>query len=40
VNAANTSGSATITIDLQDNGGTANGGVDTSPTQTFVISVC
>jgi hypothetical protein len=32
-------GSATITIDLQDNGGTANGGVDTSPTQTFVITV-
>jgi hypothetical protein len=33
------SGSATITVDLQDNGGTANGGNDTSPTQTFTITV-
>ena len=28
-------GTATITITLQDNGGTANGGQDTSPAQTF-----
>src|SRR4029079_2566536 len=33
------SGSATITIVLKDNGGTANGGVDTSGAQTFVVSV-
>ncbi|MGA7614707.1 MAG: Ig-like domain-containing protein [Thermoanaerobaculia bacterium] len=37
--AANAYGSATITIALQDDGGTANGGVDTSATQTFVINV-
>jgi hypothetical protein len=37
--AANANGSATITIALEDDGGTANGGVDTSPTQTFVINV-
>jgi hypothetical protein len=37
--AANANGTATITIDLKDDGGTANGGVDTSPTQTFVITV-
>jgi large repetitive protein len=37
--ATNNFGSATITINLKDNGGTANGGVDTSPTQTFVINV-
>ncbi|MFN7938359.1 MAG: Ig-like domain-containing protein [Bryobacteraceae bacterium] len=37
--AANANGSATITITLQDNGGTANGGVDTSPSQQFVINV-
>ncbi len=37
--AANVSGSATITLALQDNGGTANGGLDTSATQTFMISV-
>jgi uncharacterized repeat protein (TIGR01451 family) len=37
--ATNVSGSATITINLKDNGGTANGGVDTSPSQTFIISV-
>ncbi|HWB09340.1 MAG TPA: SBBP repeat-containing protein, partial [Pirellulales bacterium] len=30
-------GTAQITVDLQDNGGTANGGADTSPTQTFNI---
>ncbi|WP_430641835.1 beta strand repeat-containing protein [Bradyrhizobium macuxiense] len=32
-------GTATITIDAQDNGGTANGGNDTSATQTFAIDV-
>ncbi len=37
--AANAAGTATITLALQDNGGTANGGVDTSPTQTFTITV-
>ncbi len=37
--AANAAGSATITINLKDNGGTANGGVDTSAAQTFVINV-
>src|SRR5439155_1228411 len=37
--AANANGSATITIVLKDSGGTANGGVDTSPSQTFTIAV-
>jgi hypothetical protein len=37
--AANANGSATITLNLQDNGGTANGGVDTSASQTFTITV-
>ena len=37
--AANASGSATITLVLQDNGGTANGGVNTSTPVTFTISV-
>jgi CSLREA domain-containing protein/uncharacterized repeat protein (TIGR01451 family) len=37
--AANANGSATITLTLQDSGGTANGGVDTSAAQTFVINV-
>jgi large repetitive protein len=37
--APNANGTATITIDLMDNGGTANGGVDTSPTQSFTITV-
>jgi hypothetical protein len=37
--AANVSGSASITIVLKDDGGTANGGVDTSPPQTFTITV-
>jgi hypothetical protein len=36
---ANAHGTATITIRLKDNGGTANGGVDTSATQTFTITV-
>lgn len=37
--AANATGTATITISLKDNGGTANGGVDTSASQTFTITV-
>ncbi len=37
--AANANGSATVTITAQDNGGTANGGVDTSASQTFTINV-
>jgi hypothetical protein len=37
--AANTSGSATVTVYAQDDGGIANGGVDTSPSQTFTITV-
>ena len=37
--AADTIGTATVTVELQDNGGTANGGVDTSAQQTFTITV-
>ena len=37
--AANASGTATITLTLSDNGGTANGGVDTTLSQTFTIAV-
>ncbi len=37
--ALNASGTATITIALKDNGGTANGGQDTSAEQTFTITV-
>ena len=37
--AADQHGTATITIKLQDNGGTANGGVDSSATQQFTITV-
>jgi len=37
--APNANGSATITVTLKDNGGTANGGVDTSNPQTFTITV-
>ena len=36
---ADANGMATITLNVQDNGGTANGGVDTSATQTFTINV-
>jgi hypothetical protein len=32
-------GNATVTVTLQDDGTTANGGVDTSPSQTFTITV-
>jgi predicted outer membrane repeat protein len=34
-----TPGTATITVQVQDSGGTANSGIDTSPTQTFTITV-
>jgi large repetitive protein len=37
--AADANGSASITLELMDNGGTANGGDDTSPAATFVITV-
>lgn len=37
--AANTIGSATVSVSLQDDGGTANGGLDTSAVQTFTITV-
>jgi VCBS repeat-containing protein len=37
--AANASGTATITVHARDNGGTADGGVDTSADQTFTITV-
>ncbi|MBY6204405.1 tandem-95 repeat protein [Halomonas denitrificans] len=37
--AADANGSATITITLSDDGGTANGGVDTSPPAIFTITV-
>ena len=37
--APNANGSATVSVVLKDNGGTANGGVDTSAPQTFTITV-
>ena len=37
--AADANGVATVTVSLHDNGGTANGGVDTSAAQTFTITV-
>jgi len=37
--APNANGTATVTVNLRDNGGTANGGVDTSPTSIFTITV-
>jgi len=37
--AADTTGSATVTVTLMDDGGTANGGDDTSAPQTFTITV-
>ncbi len=37
--AADAFGSATVTVLLVDDGGTANGGTDTSPPQTFTITV-
>ena len=36
---ANASGSATVTLRLHDDGGVADGGVDTSAPQTFVINI-
>lgn len=38
--ADNTSGIATVTAQLQDSGGTENGGTDVSATQTFTIKIC
>ncbi len=37
--APNANGATTVTVQLQDNGGTANGGVNLSATQTFAINV-
>ena len=37
--AADASGSATVTVFVTDSGGTLNGGDDTAPSQTFVITV-
>jgi hypothetical protein len=37
--AADANGTANVTVNLQDSGGIANGGDDTSPSQTFTISV-
>ncbi|MEO8032937.1 MAG: Ig-like domain-containing protein, partial [Acidobacteriota bacterium] len=37
--AANQFGTATVSVQLQDNGGVANGGVDTSAVQTFTITI-
>ena len=37
--APNQNGVATVSVVLADNGGTANGGVDTSATQTFTITI-
>ena len=37
--AANAFGTATVSVALKDNGGTANSGVDTSATRTFTITV-
>lgn len=37
--ASNQTGSATVSVRIKDNGGTTNGGVDTSAVQTFVINV-
>ena len=37
--AANANGVATVTVTAHDDGGTANGGVDSSPPQTFIVTV-
>jgi hypothetical protein len=37
--AAGASGMATVTVQAQDSGGTLNGGIDLSPTQTFTITI-
>ena len=39
VSTLTTAQTATITLQVQDNGGTANGGIDTSTTQSFTITV-
>jgi hypothetical protein len=36
---AGVNGTATVTVELKDNGGTLNGGQDTSPQQTFLINI-
>ena len=35
----NANGTATVSVSVRDSGGTANGGADTSPTQTFDIII-
>src|SRR5205085_1396995 len=37
--AASANGSASVAVQLHDNGGTANGGIDTSSPQTFTVAV-
>ncbi len=37
--AANANGSSTVTVFIRDNGGTTNGGVETSAAQTFTITI-
>lgn len=37
--AANAIGTAVVSVRIQDDGGTANGGIDTSPVQTFSITI-
>ncbi|MGE4165838.1 MAG: choice-of-anchor Q domain-containing protein [Xanthobacteraceae bacterium] len=37
--AADANGTATVTVAIMDDGGTSNGGVDTSTTQTFTITI-
>jgi hypothetical protein len=37
--AANSNGTATFSVTATDNGGTANGGIDTSAAQTFIITI-
>jgi large repetitive protein len=37
--AANANGAATVTVTAHDDGGTANGGTDTSPPRTFTVTV-
>src|SRR5205814_1918085 len=37
--AANANGTATVTVRIHDDGGTASGGIDTSAAQTFTITV-
>jgi hypothetical protein len=37
--AANANGAATVTVTAQDDGGTANGGIDTSPPRAFTVTI-